>query len=388
MFDELDPATLRRRAGVKWDRAAPGVLPAWIADMDFPVTDPVREALARHLESGPGLGYPAWDNQPEKNPLVGAFVERMEHRYSLALDPAHVRVFTELIQTLQVVLHLATRPGDAVVLHTPAYPPFLKTVTDMGRRLVTVPVTDGGEGWAFDSERLAEAVARHDCRVLVLVNPHNPTGRVMTREELSAVAEIAARHDLLVVADEIHAELTYEPHRHIPFASLDPETAGRTVTLSSASKAFNLAGLRCSVAHIGDGRVRRALEAQPPQLYGDVSSLSVLATVAAWQEGEPWLEEARRTLARNRRMVAESLPPGIRHHAPEATYLAWLDCRELGLGADPAAFFLEEAGVMLSPGPDFGAVGEGFARLNFATSKAVLEEILDRMRNAVERRGA
>ncbi|GIH91779.1 MalY/PatB family protein [Planobispora siamensis] len=382
MFDNLDVEELRRRPMAKWAGAGPGVLPAWVADMDYPVAAPVRAALLREIDTG--LGYPLWDDRPEANPLREAFTERMTRLYGFRPDPSHVRVFTELIQALQVVLHVATRPGDAVAIHTPAYPPFLKTLTDMDRRLVPVPMTDDGDGWSFDPDRLADDVARHGCRALVLVNPHNPTGRVLTRDELGGIAEIAARHDLLVISDEIHSELVHEPNRHIPFASLNEEAAGRTVTLTSASKAFNLAGLRCSVAHIGDGRVREALRAQPPLLFGEVSNLSVLATLAAWREGDAWLAEARETLARNRGLVAGSLPAGIRHHSPEGGYLAWLDCRGLGLGPDPAAFFLDEAGVMLSHGPAFGPGGEGFARLNFATSGPILEEILRRMRKAVD----
>jgi cysteine-S-conjugate beta-lyase len=232
---------------------------------------------------------------------------------------------------------------------------------------------------------MAEDVARHGCRVLLLVNPHNPTGRVFDRAELTAIAEVAERHDLVVISDEIHADLAYEPHRHVPFASLGPEAAARTVTITSATKAFNLAGLRCSVAHVGDHRVREALAAQPPLLFGEVSSLGVLATLAAWREGDDWLTEARATLERNRALVAAGLPPGVRHHPPEAGYLAWLDCPDLG--PDPAEFFLTEARVLLSPGPDFGPGGEGFARLNFATSGPLLEEILRRLNDAVEVRG-
>jgi cystathionine beta-lyase len=212
----------------------------------------------------------------------------------------------------------------------------------------------------------------------VLVNPHNPTGRVLTRAELTAVAEVAEANDLVVVADEIHSDLVYDGYRHVPFASLCPH---RTVTLYSASKTYNLAGLRCAVAHVGDARVRAGLAGLPPMLLGEVSVLSVLATLAAWQHGDDWLGTALATLARNRALVAEGLPEGVRHHTPEATYLAWLDCRELGLPTDPAAFFRDRAGVVLSPGPGFGATG--FVRLNFATSGPIVTELLARMRAAV-----
>ncbi|MFC4908338.1 MalY/PatB family protein [Actinomadura gamaensis] len=364
MFDDIDRKALG--GGIKWGNVDPGVLPAWIADMDFPVAPPIREAVQQRLDY---LGYPRWDDTPALNPLRESFAGWMQRHHSVTLDPSRMHVFTELIQALQVVLHLGTRPGDLVAMHCPAYPPFLKTIERMGRRLLPIPMTDTPDGWAFDPERAAGAKA------LVLVNPHNPTGRVMSHAELSALAEVAERDGMLVVSDEIHADLTYEPHRHVPFASL----LDRTITLSSASKAFNLAGLRCSVAHIGDARVRDALAAMPPQMFGEVSSLSVAATVAAWQQGDQWLDEARRTLTRNRDLLATGLPPGVRHHTPEATYLAWLDCRALDLGTDPAAHFLKHSGVRLSPGPDFGPGGEGFARLNFATGLPVLQEILHRL---------
>ncbi|MFI6169840.1 MalY/PatB family protein [Nocardia sp. NPDC051052] len=384
MNDLVDIEVLRQRVGIKWARAGADVLPGWIADMDFPVPDPVREVLRRAADGD--LGYPAWDDRPDRNPLQEAFANRMRDRYDFTLDPDDVYVFTELIQVLQIVLQLMTRPGDAVAVHTPAYPPFLRTLEVMGRRLVPIPMIAGGDGWRFDVDRMAEDIVRNDCRALILVNPNNPTGHMFDRDELSAIAEIACRHDLFVISDEIHSELAHERRRHIPIASLGPEIAGRTVTLNSASKAFNLAGLRCCVAHVGDRRVRAALGAQPPLIYGQVSALSVLATCTAWQEGAAWLAETRRTLTSNRDLVAKSLPPDIRFHRPEAGYLAWLDCRALELDQDPAAFFLEHAKVRLLPGPDFGPGGTGFTRLNFATFPPILDDMLERLHNAVRHR--
>lgn len=383
MSDLVDIEVLRQRVGIKWARAGTDVLPGWIADMDFSVPEPVRAVLRRAAEGD--LGYPAWEDRPDRNPLQEAFADRMRDRYDLTFDPDDVYVFTELIQVLQIVLQLMTRPGDAVAMHTPAYPPFLKTLEVMGRRLVPIPLIAGPDGWTFDAERMAQDIDENDCRALILVNPNNPTGHMFDRDELSAIAEIADRHDLFVISDEIHSELTHERRRHLPIASLGPEIAWRTVTLNSASKAFNLAGLRCCVAHVGDRRVRAALDAQPPLLYGQVSALSVLATCTAWREGAEWLARTRRVLTENRDLVAESLPPGIRFRRPEASYLAWLDCRALELGQDPAAFFLEQAKVRLLPGPDFGPGGAGFARLNFATFRPVLEDMLGRLHTAVDK---
>jgi cystathionine beta-lyase len=354
MLDDIDLSTLSARPGIKWARAtAAGAIPAWIADMDFPVAEPVLEAMREAAATD--LGYPPWQDDPQENPLVAAYVERTDRLYGHRTDPAGIRIFTEIVQALQAILHVTTAPGDAVAMHTPAYPPFLETIETMGRRLVPIPMIDDGQRWVFDPAPLA------GCRVLILVNPQNPTGRVFTRAELTGIADLAERHDVLVIADEIHAELTYEPHRHIPFATVAP---GRTVTLTSASKAFNLAGLRCAIADVAVPPVRKALDTLPPLMLGQAGNLGVIGTLAAWRQGEPWLAEVRTLLERNRRMVAEALPG---HHSPEATYLAWLR-----MGTPPD--------VMLSPGPQFGPGGDGYMRLNFATSRPVLAEILRRLR--------
>jgi cystathionine beta-lyase len=365
MLDDLDVPDLSGRSGLKWVQAtSAGAIPAWVADMDFPIADPVREAL--QSAAAGDLGYPAWDHDPRDNPLIDTYVDRTARRHGHRPDPAGIRLFTEVIQGLQAILHVTTGPGDAVAMHTPAYPPFLETIERMGRRLVPLPLVDDGDGRVFDPAPLA------GCKALILVNPQNPTGRVFTSGELRGIAALAERHDVLVIADEIHADLVHDPHRHLPFAPLAPE---RTITLNSASKAFNLAGLRCAVADVAVPHVREALDRLPPMLLGQPGTLGVLGTVAAWEHGDPWLAEVRGLLDRNRRLVADAFP-GLR--LPEATYLAWLDLHELG--DDPAARILTEAKVMLSRGPDFGPGGTGFARLNFATSRPVLEEILRRLK--------
>jgi cystathionine beta-lyase len=385
-FDDLDLDQLHRRPGVKWAIAGPDVLPAWVADMDFPIPPPVRDALVRRVDAD--LGYPLWIDSEHQTALAEAFAERMARRYGFMPDPAYVREFTDVNQALQVVLHVGTRPGDPVALHVPAYPPFLETLASMDRPLLPIPMVETADGWGFDADRFAADAARRGCRALLLVNPQNPTGRAFRRDELLALAEVALAHDLLVISDEIHADLVYEPGRHIPFASLGEEIAARTVTVTSATKAFNLAGIRCAVAHLGDRGVREAIAAQPKFLFGEVNVLGVVATLAAWGECDGWLTEVVTLLDRNRRELIGSLPPGVTGRLPEATYLAWLDCRALGLVPDPVPFFRERAGVLLSGGPPFGPGAGGFARLNFATSAPVLDEILTRMRTAVARGAA
>lgn len=363
---------------MKWTKAGEGVIPAWVADMDFPVASVIVEAVRKCAEDG--LVYPAWSLDPGAGPLAEAFAERMESRYGWLADPSHVWSFTDVNQSLQVLLHVLTRPGDRVALHVPTYPPFLATLARMGRPRLDIPLVPQGDSWVFDLDRLRAEAA--DCRVLLLVNPHNPTGRVFTLEELTGLAEVAERHDLLVISDEIHADLVYGDGRHIPFATLLPE---RTITVTSATKAFNMGGIRCSVAHLGAPAARKAMAAQPPQLYGATGVLGVAATVAAWRHGEDWLAEVREILDRNRLLLAKRLPPKIDYRPPEATYLAWLDMRGFALDEEPAEFLTREAKVLTSPGRSFGPGGEGFVRLNFATSAPILEEIMRRISDATTR---
>lgn len=327
--------------------------------MDLPTAPEVVEVLRRRAEGD--LGYPNWLDDATVSPLAEAFADRMTTRYGWRPDPAHVRTYCDINQALQVLLHLWTRPGDGVALHTPAYHPFLGTIETMKRRLHPIQFEPDGETWRSDSPDLAS------CRVLLLVNPHNPTGRVFTRQELEILAEQAERHDLLVIADEIHADLTYAPNRHIPFATLLPE---RTVTLTSATKAFNLGGIRCSIAHLGMPELRRALEQEPPFLYGSANLFGVEATVAAWRHGDKWLASTLELLDRNRKAIAARLPG---YRIPQATYLAWLPS---GRNAETLE---REAKVLLSDGSAFGPGGEGHVRLNFATTEPVLAEILDRL---------
>ncbi|GAA0911511.1 MalY/PatB family protein [Nonomuraea longicatena] len=352
------------RDGLKWTAVAPGVLPAWVADMDLQTAPEVVAALRKRASGD--LGYPVWLDDATAGPLAEAFAERMSARFGWSPEPEHVRSYSDINQGLQVLLHIWTRPGDGVAVHTPAYHPFLDTLREMDRPPRPIQFERDGDTWRFEIPDLS------GCKVLLLVNPHNPTGRVFTRAELESLAEAAERHDLMVIADEIHADLVYAPNRHIPFATVLPE---RTVTLTSATKSFNLGGIRCSVAHIGMAPVREALAAQPEFLFGSANLFGVEATVAAWRHGDTWLAETLATLERNRRTIAERLPDGVRYTVPEATYLAWLDVGRKGM----AEVLEREAKVLLNDGAAFGPGGETFVRLNFATSPETLSEILSRL---------
>ncbi|MBB2745898.1 UNVERIFIED_ORG: cystathionine beta-lyase [Microbispora rosea subsp. rosea] len=386
-FAHVDVDRLRSGYGVKWGSLAPGVLGAWVADMDFGVPPAVRECVIR-LAEREDFGYPFWRGE---DPVAEAFAERMAARHGWTPRPGRVRVLTDLIQILQVMVEHATRPGDGVAIHVPSYPPFLASIARAGRRIVPLPMTRTGNGWGFAAEGVADRLRAAGCRMLVLVNPHNPTGRVFTRQELEALAEAAEELDLVVVSDEIHADLVYAPHRHVPFASLGPATAARTITATSATKTFNIAGLRCAVAHVGHDGVWEALSRMPYDYFGTPAVVGRAATVAAWRESADWHADLIRTLERNRRTVerwAADLPWDLGYHSPQATYLGWFDFTGTPLGGvDPAERLEREAGVKLAEGAEFAQETPvdtaGFARLNFATSPAVLDEILGRIRAAL-----
>jgi cystathionine beta-lyase len=245
----------------------------------------------------------------------------------------------------------------------------------------------GANRYEIDFDHL-RAEIEPDTRLILLCNPHTPTGRVFEREELLALGELALEHDLIVVSDEIHAELTYPPHRHVPFATLGPELAERTITLTSATKSFNLAGLPCAFAICGSDRLQQPFRELPPHALGHPGILDDAATRAAWTEGQPWLDVVLAYLLDSRDLVLDffaSRLADLHVLPPEATYMAWLDCRDLHLPADPFDFFLEHARVALTRGRDFGEPGKGCVRLNFATSRTILLEILERMEAAIHR---
>jgi cystathionine beta-lyase len=375
-------ADLRARRGRKWARFGPDVLPAWVADMDYGVAPIVAASLRQAVDAG-DLGYP-----PEQlDAVAAAYANRVADRYGWEPDPELILVYPDVMAGIEHTLVQCTRPGDGVLVTTPVYPRFFRVITLAGRRVVGVPLTPGHR---LDGDALAATMARERPTALLISHPHNPTGRVFDHDELTALGRAAVEHDAIVVSDEIHAELTYPGHEHRPLALLGPEVARRTVTVTSASKAFNLAGLRCAVAVCGDGAVHARLAATAGYGYEAVGALGVLATLAAWTpEGEAWLADCLAALEVNRDHLAARLAaelPAVGFVPPEATYLAWLDCRALDLGPRPAQWFLEQARVALAAGEDFGPPGAGFCRLNFATAPAVLDAVVDRLVTAIETR--
>ena len=365
----LDVESLRAKRGAKWGAHPGAQYSAWVADMDFPVAPVISEALIEIIDRNE-FGYPNWGGPFAKSPAAMLFGQRMSDRYGWETEPDRTYDMIDVIQGVRsTVLHLS-EPGDGIVLHLPSYFPFLGTIDEMDRRLVPVTQTDG----AFDYDDLEARLADAGATMWILCHPHNPLGHVFERAELERIAEIAARHDLVVLSDEIHADITMPGSSHIPFEALSSDVSARTVTVTSASKAYNLAGPRWAVAHTGDDRMRDALDALPGHYLGAPNVMAVAATVAAWTDGGPWLDAVVEVVDENSRALTDLLAeylPGVVYELPKATYLAWLDCTALGLGDDPAATF-RERGVELSSGPQFGPPGIGHARINLATSPQIL----------------
>lgn len=372
---------LRKLTCAKWTWYDPDVIPAWVADMDFPPVPAAVEAV-RALAGRGDFGY----NFAAQMCIPQAFVDRQERRFGWRPDVEHVRVFCDVMQAVELALWLHTEPGDGVVLLTPVYPPFYSAIEACGCRVVDVPLTR--DGWRLDPAALESAVDS-GTRAVLLCNPHNPTGRAFTRDELASIAAVAEEHDLLVISDEIWADLVYPGAVHVPFASVSADAAARTVAIVAASKAFNLAGLRTAVAHIGHARIAEQIDEIPSHVLGAIGSPGAEATLAAWTAGDEWLAETLARLEANRDRAAARLTaelPEVRFAMPEATYLHWLDFSALELDDEPADWLLEHARVALSKGTDFGPRGAGFARLNFATTPELLDEILDRIVRAVRER--
>ncbi len=373
----FDIETLRSRQGKKWRRYDHDVLPAWVADMDFPIAEPIKEVVYKALEHS-DFGYP---HLPTAESLAELYCERVERLYGWRVVPERIELVTDVVQGIYLLLDRFSSPGAGALILTPIYPPFLASARRMDRTILNSDLIADGGTWHMDFDHIRAQAAR-GARYLMLCNPHNPTGRVFTRAELQALAEIALEFDLMVISDEIHADLVFPGHRHIPFATLDEKVAKRTVTLTSASKAFNIAGLRSAIAVFGDEALQKEFNAPDPHLRGAVNTFGVACTYAAWSQGDEWLAHVLEVLRHNRDLIGEHLrrnAPEIAYTPPQATYLAWLDCRDLRLQTDPFTHFLERAKVAFNDGLDFGEAGRGFVRLNFATSPEVLTQVLDRM---------
>jgi cystathionine beta-lyase len=354
----------------------PDALPASVAEMDVALAPCITRVLAEATAAS-DTGYAFWDRIPL------TFAKWYERRLGWRPDPAAVVVLPDVVTAIGEVLKVLTDPDAGVVIMPPVYPPFWSVIRDVGRRVVEVPLADAGAGRSGIDEAGLEQAVRAGARAVLLCSPHNPVGRIWSPGELSRVAAVADRSGAVVISDEIHAPLTLPGATFTSYGSVEHD---RGVVVTSPSKAFNLAGLKCAVAAACGPETAAALARIPLHVQNASGHFGVLAAEAAMRDGDAWLDDLLARLDANRRFLMAGLHsrlPEVALEPPEAGYLAWLDCRAYQLGSDPAVPFLDRGRVALSSGPSFGEPGKGFARLNFATAPALLAECLDRMASAV-----
>ena len=383
-LDQLSVPELRRRGSLKWTYAGPDVLGAFVAEMDFG-TSPAVEAALRDVIERRDFGYLPPSAAQEMAEVVAAWLAR---QHDWVVDPARIRPLPDVIKGLEAAITVFSRPGSPVILPTPAYMPFLTVPPQLGRQIIQVPMITSEGRLTLDPDGMAAAF-RAGGHLLILCNPCNPVGRVYTPAELAAVTDVVERHGGRVFADEIHAPLVYPGGRHIPYASTSSVAAAHTITSVSASKGWNLPGLKCAQLILSSEADAETWAAVGFLTEHGASTPGVRANIAAFRDGGDWLPEVLAYLDGSRALLADLLAehlPGARYQPPEGTYLAWLDCRGLGLGDSPAEFFLDKAQVLVNDGPAFGEAGRGHVRLNFATPRPILAQIIRQMGRAAANR--
>ena len=382
----FDQAIQRRGSGsVKWQFYDEDVIPLWVADMDFGSPREVIEAVQERAAHGV-FGY----ELPSKE-LSEVICARLEKLYQWKVLPEELVHLPGLVTGINIVVRavLAHNTGDAMITQTPVYFPFLSEPKNFGAVLQETELKRSDDGqiirYETDFEKF-EGSLTPQTKLFMLCNPHNPGGFSYTREQLMRLGEICLKHNVVVCSDEIHCDLLLESQRHTPLASLAPELAANCITLMAPSKTFNVAGLGCSYAVIQNEELRRKFKAAAEGVVPLINVFGLTAAMAAYQHGDEWLSQALAYLKANRdtlvKYVNQNLPQ-IRLTNPEATYLAWLDCREAGIEGNSQKFFLEKARVAFSDGATFGKGGEGFVRLNFGCTRATLQEGLERIKRSL-----
>ena len=381
-FDDLSLDTLRLRKSAKWTGYAPDVLPAWVAEMDFPLAEPITRALHEAIDaSDTGYANPVEYGQ--------AFANFCAAEFSWSFGPKDVLAVADVMTGVRELVQVLAKPGDQLVINPPVYPPFFDVAKSNGLVTVEVPLrherTETRDDWTLDLEAIQRAYAA-GAKLHLLCSPHNPTGTVHARDTLVALADLAAKYGVTILSDEIHAPLTHPDATHVPLAAVSDAAARHAIVLTSASKTWNLPGLKAAAILAVSTETRAMVRKLPVETPWHSGHLGILAAQVALKEGAPWRARALATIDRNRLLLTELLArelPAVRYTPPQAGYLAWLDCGALGLGDDPAKAFLKKGRVALSNGPMFGPPGKGYARLNLATSRGLLEEAVRRMARTV-----
>lgn len=380
-FDSITVEGLRSSGSMKW-RKYPETIAAFVAEMDFGVAAPVAAAVEDLMHRGL-LGYmPRWMEE-ELQVATAGFYERS---YDWDIDPAHVFPTADVIRSYEFAIDLFTPPGGKIVLLTPAYGPFFQVAQLLRREVVEVPMLEHGDAWVVDLDALDAAFADGGA-LLVLCNPHNPLGKVYTHDEMVDIAEVVDRHGARVFADEIHSPLIFPGSVHVPYAAVSEASAEHTLSATSASKAFNLPGLKCAQLITSNARDKARLDELGMVITHGTSNPGAVANTAAYTHGGPWLDSVRDYLAGNREVLVEAVAehlPGARMRRPDATYFGWIDVRELGLGDGAHEHFLTRAGVALSDGHAFGRAGHGHVRFNFAMPRDVIPRAVRAMADSLQ----
>lgn len=380
-FDTIIPR--RNTESYKWNCYDEDILPMWLADMDFRSPEPVINALKARVDHGIfGYGLPP-------DGLLEVVVDYLGNRQGWHIEKEAISFVSGVVSGFTHAIYSLTEPGDGILMQTPVYPPFLAAPEATGRRRVQNELILREDGkYEIDFDDFEEKAAS-GVKLFILCNPHNPVGRVFSREELTKMAEICLKHGVWICSDEIHLDFIYPGKVHIPIASLAPEIADITVTYFAPSKSFNVAGFSTSFCIATNPQMRERLCQSFRMLLGHPNILGMYAARAAYCEGLPWLDALLDYLESNRDYLfnfVNTAMPGVKMWKPEGTFLAWLDCRDLDLAVSPHQFFLNKAKVGLNEGRDFGEAGQGFVRLNFGCPRALLEEGLQRMKRALDQR--
>lgn len=370
---------LRERSSEKWREYPEDVLPLFVAETDFPLAPAVTAALEEAVRTG-DTGYVA-----SRTPLAAAYAGFAQRRFGWTVDPARVRSTADVSMGIVEILRRVIQPGERVIVNTPVYPPFFDLIDEAGGVVDRVPLRDTGTGWVLDLEGIEQSLA-DGARAVLLCNPHNPTGSVHSAGGLDALARLAEEYGAAVVSDEIHAPLTQPSAVFTPFLASGEAAQRVGYAVTSASKAFNLAGLKCALMIAAADETTSVLRGLPIEVEWRTGQFGMLAAVAAFSpESDGWLDGLLATLDGNRRLLADLLAehlPEARYRMPDAGYLAWVDLTGLGWGPNPAKQILRQAKVALHFGPAFGAEGAGHVRINFGTSPEILTQAVERIARA------
>ncbi|WP_232527826.1 MalY/PatB family protein [Microbacterium suaedae] len=374
-LDALPLDTLRQRSSTKWATHPHDVLPLFVAETDFALAEPIERALAEALRIG-DTGY-----VPPKTRYPEAFAGFAARRWGWQVDPARVRTTCDVMMGVAELIRATAQPGEKVVITSPVYPPFFDVHDESRTQAVDVPLLRDDAGWSLDLDGIDRAFADGAVAIL-LCNPHNPTGTTHSRESLAELARIAERHGAVVISDEIHAPLAMPGATFTPFLTASPEAEQVGVSVQSASKAFNLAGLKCAHMVTASDRMTKIVQDIPMEVEWRTGLFGIKAGIAAFEEGDAWLEALVARLASNQTLLVDLLAehvPGAVYQPGDAGFLAWVDLNPLGWGDAPAERILDEARVALVPGLAFGQAGVGFARINYGTGPEILTEAIERI---------